>query len=72
VCRHSQEGTGAARVLVGNPLDHGVTDMSLPHLTTMYHDGNVLNGPARPRSTAELFAIRAAVRTRRLSRVRGT
>jgi hypothetical protein len=46
--------------------------MSLPHLTTMYHDGNVLNGPARPRSTAELFAIRAAVRTRRLSRVRGT
>jgi hypothetical protein len=49
-----------------------VTDMSLPHLSTMYHDGTVLNGPARPRSTAELFAIRAAVRTRRLTRVRGT
>jgi hypothetical protein len=46
--------------------------MSLPHLSTMYHDGTVLNGPARPRSTAELFAIRAAVRTRRLTRVRGT
>ena len=35
--------------------------MSLPHLTTMYHDGTVLNGRARPRSTAELFAIRAAI-----------
>jgi hypothetical protein len=46
--------------------------MSLPHLATMYHDGIVLNGPTRPRSTAELFAIRAAVRTRRQTRVRGT
>ena len=45
--------------------------MSFPHLTTMYHDGTVLNGPTRPRSTAELFAIRAAVRTRRQTRVRG-
>jgi hypothetical protein len=46
--------------------------MSLPHLTTMYDDGTVLNGPARPRSTGDLAAIRAAVRTRRLTRVRGT
>jgi hypothetical protein len=46
--------------------------MALPHLTTMYHDGTVLNGPARPRSTAEFAAIRAAVRARRLTRVRGT
>jgi hypothetical protein len=46
--------------------------MAYGHLTTMYHDGNVLNGPARPRSTAELFAIRAAVRKQRLARVRGT
>jgi hypothetical protein len=46
--------------------------MSLPHLSTMYNDGTVLSGPARPRSTAELFAIRTAVRTNRLARVRGT
>ena len=46
--------------------------MSYGHLSRMYHDGNVLNGPARPRSTAELFAIRAAVRKQRLSRVRSS
>jgi hypothetical protein len=46
--------------------------MAYGHLSKMYHDGNVLNGPARPRSTAELYAIRAAVRTQRLARVRGS
>jgi hypothetical protein len=46
--------------------------MAYGHLTKMYKDGSVLNGPARPRSTAELFAIRAAVRATRLSRVRGS
>jgi hypothetical protein len=45
--------------------------MAYGHLTKMYHDGAVLNGPARPRSTADLFAIRAAVRASRLSRVPG-
>jgi hypothetical protein len=45
--------------------------MAYGHLTTMYRDGNVLNGPTRPRSTAELFAIRAAVRAQRLGRGRG-
>jgi hypothetical protein len=72
VCRLSQEGAAVIGVLVGIPLDQGATEMSLPHLSTMYHDGSVLNGPARPRSTGELFAIRAAVRTRRQTRVRGT
>jgi len=46
--------------------------MAYGHLTQMYKDGDVLNGPARPRSTAELFAIRAAVRAQRGARVRGT
>jgi hypothetical protein len=46
--------------------------MAYGHLTKMYKDGSVLNGPARPRSTAEMFAIRAAVRANRLSRVRET
>jgi hypothetical protein len=46
--------------------------MAYGHLSKMYKDGNVLNGPARPRSTAEMFAIRAAVRAQRLGRVRGT
>ena len=46
--------------------------MAYGHLTTMYRDGAVLSGPARPRSTADLFTIRAAVRAGRLSRVRGS
>jgi hypothetical protein len=45
--------------------------MAYGHLSQMYKDGTVLNGPARPRSTAELFAIRAVVRAQRLERVRG-
>jgi hypothetical protein len=46
--------------------------MAYGHLSKMYKDGNVLNGPARPRSTAELYEIRAAVRAQRLARLRGT
>jgi hypothetical protein len=60
------------RVLVCSNHDHGATHMSLPHLTTMYYDGTMLTGPARPRSNGDQAALRATVRTRRLARVRGT
>jgi len=46
--------------------------MAYGHLTKMYRDGAVLNGPTRPRSTREMFAIRAAVRSSRLARVRAS
>ena len=46
--------------------------MAYGHLTTMYRDGAVLNGPARPRSTREMFIIRATVRNTRLARLRGS
>ena len=44
--------------------------MSYGHLTKMYRDGAVLNGPARPRSTRDMFEIRASVRGKRLARLR--
>ena len=46
--------------------------MSLSYLTQLMYEGTMLNGPARPRSTGDTAAARAAVRTRRLTRVRGT
>jgi hypothetical protein len=46
--------------------------MALGHLTTMYRDGAVLSGPARPRSTRDMFVIRATVRGSRMARLRGT
>jgi hypothetical protein len=63
---------GLASLLCNTHDATELTDMSYGHLSTMYHDGTVLNGPARPRSTAELFAIRASVRKQRLSRVRSS
>jgi hypothetical protein len=46
--------------------------MAYGHLTQMYREGAVLNGPARPRSTRDMFVIRATVRDSRLARLRGT
>jgi len=44
--------------------------MSLPYQSWLIHDGLMLTGPVRPRTSAHHGAIRAAVRTRRLARLR--
>jgi hypothetical protein len=44
--------------------------MSLSHLSTLYRDGVMLNGPARARHSAHYAAVRAEVRTRRQERQR--
>ena len=63
------------RRVASYPLAHTTTElttMAYGHLTQMYRDGAVLNGPARPRSTRDMFVIRATVRDTRLARLRGT
>ncbi len=44
--------------------------MSLSHFSTLYRDGIMLSGPARPQHSAHHAAIRAEIRTRRQTRTR--
>jgi hypothetical protein len=39
--------------------------MSLPYLSQLMYEGNMLNGPVRARTARDRAAIRAALRVRR-------